>query len=135
MPIKVIQMMAAINVPIILLYNYSTYFKLFYKIKLNTFSLFTSNLFIIEMYSIVSRNKTNGSYTKCAVMNKECNNYGNKVEDMTFDELKDAINFILKIGDKNKIYYICGQYNRATDLHSHKKIMKYLMSRIFTINN
>ena len=67
------------------------------------------------MYSIMSRNKTNGSYTKCAIMDRENKIYGNKVEDIRFDDLKEAIHFICKKGDKSKIYYICGQYNRATD--------------------
>ena len=70
------------------------------------------------MYRIVSRIKTNGSYTKCAVTDTECTIYGNKVEPKTYDDIKDAVRFILTTGDKSKIYYICSQYDSKTDLHS-----------------
>lgn len=70
------------------------------------------------MYKIVSRLKTNGSYTKCAIMDPDYTSYGNKIEPNTYDKIEDAVNFIVKNGDFSKIYYICSQYDRAKDLYS-----------------
>jgi hypothetical protein len=64
------------------------------------------------MYSVASRIKTNGSYTKCAVMDKDFKAYANKVEDNTFNTISNAIKYINMYGEKNKIYYIYSQYQR-----------------------
>jgi hypothetical protein len=70
------------------------------------------------MYSVASRIKTNGSYTKCAVMDKEFKAYANKVEDNTFNTINEAIKFITMNGDKSKIYYIYSEYQASYDVNN-----------------
>lgn len=70
------------------------------------------------MFAVASRVKTNGSYTTCATMDTNCSNYGNKIEDVAFADVKTAVGFIIANGDKSRMYYICAKYDSAFDAHS-----------------
>lgn len=67
------------------------------------------------MYKILSRNKTDGSYTICAKFDPEFTAYGNTIENIEFNDIELAISWILLNGNKLKVYYICSEYNHDTD--------------------
>ena len=73
---------------------------------------------ISKMFRVISRNKTNGSYTNCPRMDEKCTDYGNRVEMKEFDNIDLAVKWIVTKGDKLRIYYIAGKYDHSKDLHN-----------------
>jgi hypothetical protein len=77
-----------------------------------------------KIFRVISRNKTDGSYTNCPRMDENCTDYGNRVEMKEFDNIDLAIKWIVTKGDKSRIYYIVEKYDHSKDLH-HKGDLKF----------
>ena len=67
------------------------------------------------MFKIISRIKTDGSYNKCAKMDELFTSYGNKIELQDFNTKDGALEYILKNGEKNRVYYIVQEYLESYD--------------------
>jgi len=67
------------------------------------------------MYNILSRFKTNGSYTDAPKMDSTISNYGNKIELIEFEDIELCVKWIFENGDKSRIYYIVSKYMPSCD--------------------
>lgn len=67
------------------------------------------------MYKIISRVKSDGSYTKCAKFDTTFISYSNKVETLDFSNIEDAKKYIFSYGEKHRVYYIIQEYIEAYD--------------------
>ncbi len=64
---------------------------------------------------VISRNKTDGSYTLPALYDVNASSYGNEING-EFSDIKNALKFIETKGNKLKVYFICEPVNRSIKL-------------------